>query len=114
MLMKPPVPELIPAPLEPLIAALRERFNPRSIWLFGSRARGDARSDSDWDIILALDDDVAPEELDPLLGWQIQHEVGIPATILTTTASLLDESWGAVNTLGYDLAREGRLLDFRS
>ena len=28
-----------------------------SLWLYGSRARGDAREDSDWDLLLLLDKD---------------------------------------------------------
>jgi predicted nucleotidyltransferase len=81
------------------------------VWLFGSRARGDHRPDSDWDILVALPDNADPELLDPLVGWTIQHEVGIPATILSTTSTALAEGWGARNTLGYALARDGRLLN---
>lgn len=35
-----------------LVASLR----PRMIWLFGSRARGDARHDSDFDLLVVLPD----------------------------------------------------------
>lgn len=42
------------------IAFLRDRLvaelRPRSIWLFGSRARGDARPDSDFDLLVVLPD----------------------------------------------------------
>jgi predicted nucleotidyltransferase len=101
----------VPAEVEPLIEAIRTRFHPDCIWLFGSRARGDNAPDSDWDLIVALPDDAPPELLDPIVGWSIQHELGIPATILSATTSQIAESWGAPNTVGYDLAREGRLID---
>lgn len=101
----------VPAEVKPLIDEIRLRMRPDSIWLFGSRARGEHRDDSDWDILVALPDDAEPDLLDPLLGWSIQHEVGIPATILSTTASELAEGWGAPNTVGYDLARDGLRLD---
>lgn len=100
----------VPREVEPLIDAIKARMRPESIWLFGSRARGDLRPDSDWDLLVAVPDDADPELLDPLVGWSIQQEFGIPATILSTTAGELRDSWGAVNTLGHDLAREGRLI----
>ncbi|ESY78845.1 hypothetical protein X740_20045 [Mesorhizobium sp. LNHC221B00] len=40
-------PLTVPAEIKPLIDEIRVRLNPDSIWLFGSRARGDNRPDSD-------------------------------------------------------------------
>jgi predicted nucleotidyltransferase len=100
-----------PAELRPLVRAIEAKLAPDAIWLFGSRARGDNRQDSDWDLVVALSDDAPAELFDPIVGWRIQHEIGIPATILAATTSELTESWGAPNTLGYVLARDGRLLD---
>ncbi|MFC3323505.1 nucleotidyltransferase family protein [Mesorhizobium cantuariense] len=100
-----------PTEIKPLIDEIKVRMNPDSIWLFGSRARGDNRPDSDWDILVALADDAKPELLDPLVGWMIQNEVGIPATILSTTSSELAASWDSRNTIAYDVARDGRRLD---
>lgn len=97
--------------LQRLLAAIRSRLSPRAVWLFGSRARGDHGPDSDWDLIVALPDDAPDAALDPILGWSIRQEVGVPATILTARESELSESWGCPNTLGYALAREGRRVD---
>jgi hypothetical protein len=47
------------------LAFLRDRLvvalKPRAIWLFGSRARGDAREDSDFDLLVVLPDGL-PED----------------------------------------------------
>lgn len=50
--------------------------------LFGSRARGDARVDSDWDVLILLDKDrITPADMDyvsyPIreLGWEIDAMV---------------------------------------
>jgi predicted nucleotidyltransferase len=50
------------------LAFLRDRLvamlKPRAIWLFGSRARGDARADSDFDLLVVLPDGLPPEAYD--------------------------------------------------
>ena len=58
---RPPGLEHLSAPeralLERLKAELRRRYGERlrAMILFGSRARGDARPDSDWDVAVVLD-----------------------------------------------------------
>jgi uncharacterized protein len=54
----------------PLLESLVGTYGPRRIVLFGSHARGEARSGSDLDILVLLDDD-APAEM---LGWRRRHE----------------------------------------
>ena len=102
---------LVPAALAPLIAAICADFQPSAIYLFGSRARNDHRDDSDWDLMVALPNDAPDRLLDPMTGWQLQREVGIPATILTARLKDLAECWEVPNTIGFVVAREGRLLD---
>lgn len=102
---------ITPSNIKPLIDAIRGRFAPESVWLFGSRARGDNREDSDWDILVALPKGADESLLDPIVGWSIQREFGIPATVIFTMADELEDSWGAPNTLGYSIARDGLRLD---
>jgi predicted nucleotidyltransferase len=52
--------------LKPLVSALA----PKRVILFGSRARGETHPDSDWDLLVILDDDAPPERL----GWRARHE----------------------------------------
>lgn len=96
-----------PPELRPLLTRMREVLSPTQIWLFGSRARGDHRPDSDWDLLAVLADD-APEDLvSPMVNWEISRQTEIATTLLSTTESELKSIWGLPNTLGYDLAREG-------
>lgn len=97
--------------LAPLIEAIRQRMAPSAVWLFGSRARGDARPDSDWDIMVAVPDDAPETLLDPLTAWQLARASGTRATVFVARSSELAEAWGRPNTIGFDLARDGRRLD---
>ena len=38
--------------LDAVVARVAAAVDPQAIWLFGSRARGDARSDSDFDLLV--------------------------------------------------------------
>jgi uncharacterized protein len=42
--------------LDRIVAAIHGQDAAAEIYLFGSRARSDNRSDSDWDILILLDD----------------------------------------------------------
>jgi hypothetical protein len=101
----------VPTAIRGTIAAIRDRMRPSAIWLFGSRARGEAGSDSDWDLVVSLPDDANPDLLDPLVGWNLQRASGVRATILATRSSDLATIWGLPNTIGFALAREGCELD---
>jgi hypothetical protein len=46
-----------PKELERVVRRLVEAFDPVAVYLFGSRARGDAGEDSDYDLMLVLADD---------------------------------------------------------
>ena len=47
---------------------VRDCVDPRRVLLFGSRARGDARADSDFDVYVELDDDPGTVDLLAFLG----------------------------------------------
>jgi predicted nucleotidyltransferase len=67
------------------IAFLRDRLvaklKPRGIWLFGSRARGDARDDSDFDLLVVLPDGLPAKAYDfgsvaePLVACGVGYDV---------------------------------------
>lgn len=65
-----------------LIDRLIERLAPLEIWLFGSRAEGRARPDSDWDLLVVVADDTPAERLSPRVGFEAKHGLGIAADIV--------------------------------
>jgi uncharacterized protein len=102
--------ELDLAPVRPLLERIAARWQPREIWLFGSRARGEARPDSDWDLLVVVPDGTPASELDPLVGWKLRKELRIPADVIPTPASSFDEYRSVVNTLEYEAAHFGLRL----
>ena len=70
-------------------------FNGRvaKIVLYGSRARGDARPDSDWDIAVFLDGEPTSDDLDRLsdLGTDLLYETGQFIQPLPIPARRFDE-----------------------
>jgi predicted nucleotidyltransferase len=101
-----------PTELDRLLFAIREQLDPIDVWLFGSRATGRCRPDSDWDLLVVLPDDAEPDIVDdPVVVWRISSETDVPSTVLAARQSELAEIWGLVNTVGYDLAREGVRLN---
>ena len=66
------------------IAELGQRILPQgaSLWLYGSRARGDARPDSDYDLLILLDkDDLSDADYLKYvyamreMGWKMDAEI---------------------------------------
>ncbi len=101
---------------EPRVARLvrlaRERLGATEVWVFGSRARGAARPDSDWDIFVVLPDDAPDSALDPVAAWRLGRDAGLAAAdVFAARAADVREDAATPNTLAYVLAREGRRVD---
>ncbi len=96
------------APISSLIALIRERCNPLSVWLFGSRAEGSPREDSDWDLLVVLPDEVSDEQMfadnPPSKFGRITN---IDADIIYCNETEFSESTSVPNTLAYEVARTG-------
>jgi len=100
-----------PLAVEPRLARFvelaRERFGALEVWLFGSRARGDHREDSDWDLMVVLGDEAPPSALHPVPLWQLGRDAGLIADVVADRASDL-RGFGAIpTTLQHQVVREG-------
>lgn len=83
----PSIPDLIPRrgtfpELDTLLKQIEAVYSPEDVLLFGSRAKGTAKQDSDWDVLVVLPDDADERLLDPLLGWETQRGTGVCADVL--------------------------------
>jgi predicted nucleotidyltransferase len=97
-------------PIVPLLERIVARLAPEEIWLFGSRAEGRGRSDSDYDLLAVLPDDAPEYALDLLRAWELTCGLGIPADLVPCTRSEFEEDKGAVGTLACAAYRRGRRI----
>ncbi len=82
-----------------LLAVIIEDLAPIQVWLFGSRAEGRARPDSDYDLLVVLPDDAPAESLDMVRAWWIGSRTGVPADIIPCTKREFDEEKNVLDTL---------------
>jgi predicted nucleotidyltransferase len=100
-------------PIRTLLARIEAQYHPEQVWLFGSRARGDARPGSDWDLFVVVPDDTGEEQLDLLFLWRLKRGSGVPADVIACRASEFRDACDTVNTLSYVVANEGVRIDDR-
>ncbi len=92
-----------------LLDRMIEKFSPSAVILFGSRARGTARPDSDWDILVLVPDN-APEGLfDPEYCWQAQRSVvpGVHADVIPKRISDFDAEKNGIAMLAREAYVDG-------
>ncbi len=100
-------------PLKTLLSRIEAQYHPEQVWLFGSRARGDARPESDWDLLVVVPDDTSDDQLDLLFLWRLTRGSGVPTDVIACRASEFREACDTVNTLSYVVANEGVRIDGR-
>jgi predicted nucleotidyltransferase len=89
-----------------LIAA----YHPARIYLFGSRARGVYRPDSDYDILIVINDD-APRELQSAgKAYEALWGIRVPVDVLVLTESAFNERLHVDTSLPSEVIREGKIL----
>jgi predicted nucleotidyltransferase len=100
-------------PIAPVLARVVERWQPLQIWLFGSRARGDAASDShsDWDLLALVPDCPEPADFDdPMTVWRVRRQPRVSADLVVYRASDFASDRAVPNTLAYAADLDGVLL----
>lgn len=99
------------APIRPLLDHIRAVYHPEQVWLFGSRARGDATPSSDWDLLVVVPDDTDERLLDPREVWRMKRGQRVPSDVFVCRRSEFYEDRDTVNTLAHAVALEGVLVE---
>ena len=93
-----------------VVERLVEAYQPDRIYLFGSVARGDAGSDSDYDLMVIVPDDALPERRDSRLAYQALRGTGIAADVVVWTRRRFERRTRVVASLPATVMREGQLV----
>ena len=95
--------------IEQMTQRIIDRFHPRKIVLFGSRARGDAQNDSDFDVLIVAPSD-QPRWQRAVPVYRALAGLGISKDIVWWTPEEIDE-WQNVKTHFINtVLREGKVL----
>ena len=107
----PAIPRTTDVPiLNEIVRRLVDAVHPDAIFLFGSRARGEATGESDYDILLLVNEpseahySVARRSYAAMLG------LGVPVDIVVMDRAHFEQRSRAASSLPAIVEREGRLL----
>lgn len=96
-------------PLARIVDAIRDNISPELILLFGSRAGGDARNDSDYDLLVVVSDASDPE-CKRVEACNALHAIGIGADVLVRSVTDYERRQQDPGFLDWLVARKGVLL----
>jgi uncharacterized protein len=96
--------------LDEIVRRLVAAYQPLRVYLFGSRARGDAGPDSDYDLMLVVSDATPPARRRSRLAYEVLWETGAAADVLVWTEGQFDSRRYVRASLPSTVIREGRLL----
>ena len=78
--------------LSKLIAPIAEKYGVERVYLFGSRARGDARPDSDWDVLVLLDKEKITSDDHDNISYSL-FDLGLDYKELVNTVLFTKKDW---------------------
>lgn len=96
--------------LDEIVRRLVETLQPERIYLFGSRARGDARVDSDYDLLVVVKERTGEGREMEQRAYGAMWGLHAPVEIVVMTADYFDWMLDAAASLPATVKREGRLL----
>jgi len=96
--------------LTEMVRRLREHLRPERIYLFGSRARGDAGPDSDYDLLVVVPHSPLPGYKRDQEAFRVLRGVGASKDVIVLTADEFRRKSGVVCSLPATVLREGKLL----
>ena len=103
-------PPLVPDELlKPVVAY----FNPRRVILFGSHARGEAGPDSDYDLMVIVDDDTPVDRLSAEAAYEARRTFHRAVDILPCRERVFQERKGIIGSLANAVSNEGVVVDER-
>lgn len=97
--------------LQCLFDRIQRTYRPLAVYLFGSRARGEATAFSDWDLKVVVPDDAPEAWLSPRHGFAVQQGAGVFADITCARVSDFIDDRAIANTIAVEILRDGVQLE---
>ncbi len=96
--------------LQEIVSRLVRAYAPERIYLFGSAARGAPGPDSDYDLLVIVPDDAAPERRRSRLAYEVLRGTGVAADVLVFSRDYFERRRHVVASLSATVEREGKLV----
>jgi predicted nucleotidyltransferase len=96
--------------LQDAISRLVEAYRPQAIWLFGSQARGDVSPDSDYDLMVIVDDNADRQHRKSELAYRVLRSLGRAMDVAVWRRSAFQEQARSVTSLPATILSEGILV----
>jgi uncharacterized protein len=96
--------------LQSAVEGIVRQVQPETVFLFGSRARGDADDTSDWDLFVVLPDDAAPGIATPSALRRAAATAELPVHAVACRRGVFEAKRNDPNSLSHDVARDGVVL----
>ncbi|HYD46453.1 MAG TPA: nucleotidyltransferase domain-containing protein [Phenylobacterium sp.] len=101
--MRPQVPQA-------LLDGVVDHLDPLEVYLFGSRARGDEKADSDFDLLVVVRDDAPAADISGRKLAQARSRYRGPVDILVSRKSHFERRRTMLGALAEIVSREGVLV----
>lgn len=95
-----------------MVRRIVDQFDPEQVILFGSRARGDARPDSDVDLMVVMPVDGSTREKAIEIRVAL-HDIPVPKDVAVVTPESFAWRKNVVGTVEWPAAHEGKVLHGR-
>jgi predicted nucleotidyltransferase len=96
--------------LAEVVRRLVEAYEPERIYLFGSKARGEAGPDSDYDIMVVIRDSAPPPKRRSRLAYEVLRGTGTAVDVLVWPRKSFETRLHLQASLPSTIRREGKLL----
>ena len=93
--------------LRSAVEGIVRQVQPETVFLFGSRARGDADDASDWDLFVVLPDNAPPGIATPSTLWRAAAIADLPVHAVACRRGVFEAKRNDPNSLSHDVARDG-------
>ena len=103
------IPDKDPELLE-MLDRLKKNLAPERIYLFGSRARGEAGADSDYDLLIVVGSSDLPQYKRNQRAFSLLRGVAVSKDVVVLTRAEFQERRQVASSLPATVEREGILL----